>query len=387
MNITSDELFLSHPEATLILQPEGTIVAANREAERITGFSTNEVIGENVSFLLPSRDDRRVNVLSWFKRWSEEPDHDQSRFLDLIAESKGGEEYAINARVSKFESDGSAYMIVGFRNVSPTQKERREAHDATLWARRTLQISEDAIISLDADQAITFFNVSAEQLFGYREEELLGQSIERLLPERYRHNHSNQISEFRRSKQPSRLMGDRGEIIGLTRDGEEIPFEASITMLHIGGQPSYTAYLRDIRARKRTLQMLEESEDRFRAIFDNAHQAMALLDLHGNIIEFNASALTLTESDAPPIGLKLWEVSWLSGDQEDEVGRQEGIARLKTAVQIGVAGNKSQYVLNLNTHEDGARIIDFSITPALDEDGHARYLVAEGRDVTNLEHL
>ena len=114
-----------------------------------------------------------------------------------------------------------------------------------------VEIAADAVICMDAFQRITFFNKGAEAIFGYKSEEVVGQRIETLIPERYRANHARQVAEFGRSKVHARRMGERREIAGLRRSGEEFPAEAAISQVHQGDSVIYAVVLRDVTVRKR----------------------------------------------------------------------------------------------------------------------------------------
>ena len=114
-----------------------------------------------------------------------------------------------------------------------------------------VEIAADAVICMDAFQRITFFNKGAEAIFGYTSEEIIGQRIETLIPERYRANHPRQVAEFGRSKVKARRMGERREIAGLRKSGEEFPAEAAISQVHYGDDVIYAVVLRDVTTRKR----------------------------------------------------------------------------------------------------------------------------------------
>src|SRR6185503_15492989 len=98
---------------------------------------------------------------------------------------------------------------------------------------------------------ITFFNKGAEAIFGYTPEEIIGQRIETLIPERYRSNHSRHVAEFGRSNVKARRMGERREIAGVRKSGEEFPAEAAIAQVHQGDNVVYSVVLRDVTVRKR----------------------------------------------------------------------------------------------------------------------------------------
>jgi len=112
-------------------------------------------------------------------------------------------------------------------------------------------ISADAIICVDDSQKIIFFNEGAEAVFGYAGDEVMGQSLEKLIPERYRSTHSSHVRAFGKSPVKARRMGERGQILGLRKNGEEFPAEAAISHLGPEGQRVYSVVLRDVTERRR----------------------------------------------------------------------------------------------------------------------------------------
>jgi PAS domain S-box-containing protein len=114
-----------------------------------------------------------------------------------------------------------------------------------------VEIASDAIICMDAFQRITFFNTGAVAIFGYKPEEIIGQRIETLIPERFRANHASQVAEFGRSGVKARRMGERREIAAVRKNGAEFPAEAAISQVHHGDDVIYAVVLRDVTIRKR----------------------------------------------------------------------------------------------------------------------------------------
>jgi PAS domain S-box-containing protein len=119
-----------------------------------------------------------------------------------------------------------------------------------------ISISSDAIVSVDESQRIIFYNVGAEQTFGYTADEALGQRLEMLIPPAWRGPHEAQVREFGEGPVPARRMGERGHISGLRKNGEIFPADASISRIEVDGTRIYTAVLRDITERIRAEEAL-----------------------------------------------------------------------------------------------------------------------------------
>lgn len=117
--------------------------------------------------------------------------------------------------------------------------------------RGIIAISDDAIICVDRTQRVILFNQGAERIFGYSAEEVIGKPLAMLLPARHRAAHGRQVREFGGSGVAARRMGERDEVVGLRRSGEEFPAEASISRVEVDGRAFYTAVLRDISERRR----------------------------------------------------------------------------------------------------------------------------------------
>jgi len=132
-----------------------------------------------------------------------------------------------------------------------------------------LNIAEDGIVTVTADQEIVIFNRGASKIFGYDPAEVIGRSLNLLIPPSFHAVHSGYMVEFARSPDVSRLMNQRKPVFGRRKDGSEFPAEISISKLEQGGETLFTAIVRDITDRKRyeeqILRFNEELEDRVAA--------------------------------------------------------------------------------------------------------------------------
>jgi PAS domain S-box-containing protein len=154
-----------------------------------------------------------------------------------------------------------------------------------------LSIADDAIISIDGSQRITLFNQGAEKIFGYSADEVLGQSLDLLLPMRFSEQHRHHIADFGKSPSPARRMGERREIFGRHKDGNEFPAEASISKLDMGNECVYTVILRYITDRKQ----VERMKDEFVSVVSHELRT-PLTSIHGSL-GMLASGLLPTDSE------------------------------------------------------------------------------------------
>ena len=114
-----------------------------------------------------------------------------------------------------------------------------------------LDLSVDAIITVDEHEIIVQYNRGAEAIFGWSAVEAIGTSIALLIPERLHGAHSEHMKRFAQSPDGARLMGARRPIVGRRKHGEEFRAEASISSASIEGRTYFGIVLRDISERER----------------------------------------------------------------------------------------------------------------------------------------
>lgn len=117
--------------------------------------------------------------------------------------------------------------------------------------RASVEIAADAFICVDADHRIIFFNRGAAEIFGYAPAEVMGQPLDSLLPQRFRRAHTGHLRGFATSDESARLMGERREVFGVRKNGEEFAAEASIAKVETDGGLVFSVALRDITERRR----------------------------------------------------------------------------------------------------------------------------------------
>lgn len=148
------------------------------------------------------------------------------------------------------------------QRIRKLERDIRSLTDDRVRLRGLLQYADDAIISVDESERIRLFNPGATRIFGYSEEEVLGQPLKVLIPAYLRELHTHRVREFMKSPDVGRRMGERQEITGLRKDGSIFPAKATISKFSLqSGEKVLTAVLRDITADKHMLELQEHIVD------------------------------------------------------------------------------------------------------------------------------
>jgi PAS domain S-box-containing protein len=179
------------------------------------------------------------------------------------------------------------------RDIGTPTTHRPEPEFAQALLVSLLDISTDAIIMIDDRQCIRVFNSGAEAIFGYVTDEVLGQPVEMLLPERLRGAHKTHIEEFAIGLETSRRMDLRRELVGRRKDGSEFPAEASIERHGNDKAAVFTVILRDISERKRAEAALVARDRYISAVLENVADGVVTIDRHGLVKTVNPAAVKM----------------------------------------------------------------------------------------------
>jgi len=141
----------------------------------------------------------------------------------------------------------------------------------------------DAVISVDEDQRLVLLNPAAEKLLQCDAKQMVGESLDRFIPERFREAHHKHVQDFASSDVPRRRVRSGGMIFGVRSDGTEFPVEASISQATVDGQKLLTVVLRDLSEREANRLLIREQA----TMLDQVRDAIHIRDLNDRIAYWN----------------------------------------------------------------------------------------------------
>jgi diguanylate cyclase (GGDEF)-like protein/PAS domain S-box-containing protein len=239
--------------------------------------------------------------------------------------------------------------------------------------RTVLDAAFDAIVTITPDGKVTWFNRGAERIFGHSAEEIIGQPVTLLMPERYRDLCVAGLHQYLRTGE-ARVMGGTTELVGLRSDGSEFPIEMSLGETLEDGERLFTGVIRDITERKRTNDALREARDRFRSVFDHAPIGMAVVSLEGRYSQVNRSLCEILGYSEGELVATTWQEITHPDDMADSLAYTHRI----------IEGEIPRYHLEKRfLHADGHTVwASLSVSLVRDSEGKPLYFVSQIQDVT-----
>lgn len=256
--------------------------------------------------------------------------------------------------------------------IAERQRAERSIAEGGLHLAEIINSALDAIISVNARQQIILFNPAAEQAFGYTAGEMIGQPIDRLIPERFRSDHAGHMTSFGNSGGFRRKAHVR-ELYGMRHDGSEFPIEAAISRSIVAGDPVFTIILRDTSERHQAEQALVKSRRQLATLIEEAPLSIAMLDRNMNYLAASRRWLaSYGKGHADLTGLNHYEIH---PDVSDEWKRVHSEA---------VAGKPAHNDQEMWTRADGTKSwLRWAVHPWMDESGDIGGIIISAEDITH----
>jgi PAS domain S-box-containing protein len=251
-NLRFRQVVEAAPNAMVMVNKAGLIEMVNAQTENIFGYSRDELLGQPIDILLPER----------FRH--QHPQHRASFFSDLSPRAMGagrdlygrrkdGSEFPVEVGLNPIETEDGVKVLSAITDISA--RKRMEAR-----FRQVVEAAPNAMVMVNKAGIIEMVNAQAELIFGYSRDELLGQSIDILLPERFRHQHPQHRASFFSDLSP-RSMGAGRDLYGRHKDGSEFPVEVGLNPIETEDGVKVLSAITDISARVKASEKLAEHRD------------------------------------------------------------------------------------------------------------------------------
>ena len=240
------------PIAIIGVDGSGRIAIVNNVAEQLFGYARAELLGQRLDSLIPepSRAAHGGLVAGYLR---EPTSRTMGAPRSIMGRCKDGTEIPVEVGLSPVVLREGTFVLATIVNVG-------EHRRSELRLRAVIDASPNALVLVDGAGKITLVSTQAEKLFGYRREELFGQSVEQLVPRRFRNIHVTQRNGFLKAP-TTRFMGAGRDLFGLCKDGREIPIEIGLNPIATPHGEFVLASIIDITERKRSEQRLVLNAD------------------------------------------------------------------------------------------------------------------------------
>lgn len=193
-------------------------------------------------------------------------------------------------RTSTVEIPGTGpVVLISLQKDTDAQHGIDDLQGTMVPLRTILETAMDGIVSINEKQEIVLFNAAAELIFGWKSEDVLGRSVDVLIPDQFRSRHQHDVELFGKGRVASRRMGEQRTVLALRSSGEQFPIEASISKTTNQHNTVYTVILRDVTEAVRYRQQIEEQSQ----MLDQVSDAMSVTDRNGHITFWNQAAVRL----------------------------------------------------------------------------------------------
>ncbi|OKL40417.1 sensor histidine kinase [Pontibacter flavimaris] len=255
-------------DGIITIDGRGIMESANPAAARIFGYEPEEMIGQNVSMLMP------------------EPDHSLhdgyiARYIktgvgqiigkgrEVLGKKKTGKLFPFFLSIAEVKLEDKTIFTGLVHDITDLKKTEERLRESENRINSIIQTAVDGIITIDTRGVIEMVNPAAARLFQYEERELIGQKINMLMPEPDRSLHDNYMQHYHETGE-KRIIGIGREVSGLKKNGMVFPLYLSISEIYLTDRKVYTGFVHDITQQK----LSEERLRRYAAELERSNREL-----------------------------------------------------------------------------------------------------------------
>ena len=270
------------------------------------------------------------------------PGHFENRYLH-----KGGR--VVNVLWAARWSEKQQTFFCVAHDITESHRAQEELRASEVRFRSVTQSVGDAIISAGSDGNIIFWNGAAENIFGQSADEMLGQPLATIMPERFREMHRAGMKRLQAGGE-ARVIGRTVELVGLAKDGREFPIELTLSTWSTAEGAFYTGIIRDITERQHGANALLQSKRFLHSTLDALSAHIAILDEEGAIIHVNGAWTKFAEDNRSGKRLRGVGDNYLQLCDRARGLNSEEAAEMSAGIRAVIAGTTEAFELEYPCH-------------------------------------
>ncbi|HTQ33323.1 MAG TPA: PAS domain S-box protein [Stellaceae bacterium] len=243
-------------DAIVVIDRSGTIRSVNQATERIFGYAANELVGHNVTILmpLPYAAEHDLYLRNYL-------DTGNKKIIGIGREVSGcrkdGSVFPMDLSVGEANDGGEPIFVGIIRDITERRAAEIALRESELRWRSIVDTVPDAIIVIDATGTVESFSPSAERLFGYAAGEVVGRNVKMLMPQPYRGAHDGYLARYVRTGE-RRIIGIGRIVVGQRKGGETFPMELAVGEFASPSGNFFTGFVRDLTDRQDAERRIED---------------------------------------------------------------------------------------------------------------------------------
>ncbi|MBU2712925.1 PAS domain S-box protein [Zooshikella harenae] len=265
------------PNGMILTNKQGHILLVNKTTEALFGYRREELIDQPIDILIPER--LKQNHPQLFQNYFKDPkSRPMGLGLNLFGLHKSGKEIPIEIGLNPIKTDDDTYVLAAIVDI------RKQKH-AEEMMHLAVEASPNGMIMVDDAGMIVLVNSATESMFGYARDELIGQELDKLVPQRFRGRHPVLREEYLKHPK-ARAMGQGRELFGLHKSGHEFPVEIGLNPIETTHGLLVLASVIDITER-------HHAEEMVSLAVEASPNGMVMVNSDGAIIMVNTTTETL----------------------------------------------------------------------------------------------
>jgi methyl-accepting chemotaxis protein len=349
-------------DAVVTIDQNNNVTFYNSAAEKLWGYSRDEVLGRNVKMLVPRAIQANHDDLVNANRTTGQ-DKIVGTSRDIEIERKDGTTFWGNLSLSKVRTGDEIIYTAFVKDITAARRAQQIVN-------QTLEQALDAVVTIDENNNITFYNSAAEKLWGYSRDEVMGQNVKMLVPRAIQAGHDDLVNANRTTGQ-DKIVGTSREVEIHRKDGSMLWGKLSLSKVRLDGSIIYTAFVQDVTeevANRERVQMLS-------LVADETDNSVIITDANGFIEYVNPGFERMTGFSADEaLGKKPGKI--LQGKLTDP----QSVARIRQKL----ASREPFYEEILNYTKSGEPYwISLSINPIFDSEGNVERFISVQAGITD----